>query len=346
MTELLPCPFCGGKPAYPDYDAGDNDFVVVCGPCGATSRYSDEQDDVISAWNQRAVIAPPGQQTLASDALHDALSQAVGWIEECDSAYEGRQYVLTEARAALKGFRLITSSDGGGEMQTRGVPGPQSAPDQHAPLSGAGVAPGPSEAASPIQAEPLREALTDLSTHRDAWRRALQLAAAMAAPAGVDHDDAAYWAHELRAFDRTFAALSRPSAQSGQKIETVQVLAIDVDGNPSDIRWCKRNQGGRVMAKKSYWQAMSLYSDGDKAAAKSWFSPLCDDDMTPYKAEILCDVETDREKKLRVFMTDGAGKRFEFVRTNGAKNFSIAKKPLDNKVSIPSTVSNQEGGAA
>src|SRR5690349_17769459 len=39
----------------------------------------------------------------------------------------------------------IPSSGGGGEMQTRGVPGPQSAPDQHAPLSGAGVAPGPSD---------------------------------------------------------------------------------------------------------------------------------------------------------------------------------------------------------
>lgn len=83
------------------------------------------------------------------------------------------------------------------------------------------------------------------------------------------------------------------------------------------------------MTKKSYWQAMSLSSDGDKEAAKSWFSMLCDDDMTPYKAEILCDIETDREKKLRVFMTDAAGKRYQFERTRGPKTFSITKKPID-----------------
>ena len=80
--------------------------------------------------------------------------------------------------------------------------------------------------------------------------------------------------------------------------------------------------------KKSYWQAVSLSSDGDKEAAKSWFVPLCDDDMTPYKAEILLDTETDREKKLRVLMTDPSGKRFQFERTRGPKNYSISKKPL------------------
>lgn len=40
------------------------------------------------------------------ERLRDALTQAIGWIEECGSDHEGRQYVLTEARAALKGFTL------------------------------------------------------------------------------------------------------------------------------------------------------------------------------------------------------------------------------------------------
>ena len=82
------------------------------------------------------------------------------------------------------------------------------------------------------------------------------------------------------------------------------------------------------MTKKSYWQAVSLSSDHDKAAAKSWFTFLCDDDMTPYEAEVLLDIETDREKKLRVFMTDAAGKRYRFERTRGPKNFSITKTPI------------------
>lgn len=94
------------------------------------------------------------------------------------------------------------------------------------------------------------------------------------------------------------------------------------------------------MTRKSYWQAMSLSSDGDKQACKSWFSMLCDDDMTPYKAEVLCDIETDREKKLRVFMTDAAGKRFQFERTCGAKNFSMTKKALP----CPRVVLQHSGG--
>src|SRR4051812_18647944 len=57
------------------------------------------------------------------------------------------------------------------------------------------------------------DAFEDLETHRASWRRALELSLAMAAPAGVDHDDAGYWRHELAAFDRTFDALCNAPAQ-------------------------------------------------------------------------------------------------------------------------------------
>jgi hypothetical protein len=60
---------------------------------------------------------------------------------------------------------------------------------------------------------------------------------------------------------------------------------------------------------------------------KSWFQPLCED-MTPYKAEILCDKETDREKKIRAFMTDPHGKKFKFERTKGGRNFSVTMSPV------------------
>lgn len=76
---------------------------------------------------------------------------------------------------------------------------------------------------------------------------------------------------------------------------------------------------------KSYWQSVYLGNDGSKEACKSWFMPLCEG-MTPYKAEILCDIATDREKKIRAFMTDAAGERFVFERTRG-RNFSISMKP-------------------
>ena len=58
-AQLLPCPFCGAAPVFPDHDAGDNDFVVVCTTCGASSKYSDVQADVISAWNIRSHTISP-----------------------------------------------------------------------------------------------------------------------------------------------------------------------------------------------------------------------------------------------------------------------------------------------
>lgn len=81
---------------------------------------------------------------------------------------------------------------------------------------------------------------------------------------------------------------------------------------------------------KSYWQEACLDSPSAKEAVKSWFAPFCDG-MTPYKAELLCDTETDREKKIRAFMTDADGRRYQFERTRGRKTFSITRKliPLE-----------------
>lgn len=80
------------------------------------------------------------------------------------------------------------------------------------------------------------------------------------------------------------------------------------------------------MMAKSYWQDVFVGDHKSRAAVKSWFSPLCDG-MTPYKAEILCDTQTDAEKKIRAFMTDIQGAKFKFERTKG-KTFSVSRKPL------------------
>ena len=76
---------------------------------------------------------------------------------------------------------------------------------------------------------------------------------------------------------------------------------------------------------KSYWLSVSLSTARDKSAVASWFSPLSDG-MTPYKAEVLCDVETDAEKKLRVFMRDGDGKCYCLERRRGAKTTTVTRK--------------------
>jgi hypothetical protein len=85
------------------------------------------------------------------------------------------------------------------------------------------------------------------------------------------------------------------------------------------------------MASKSYWQAIYMDSADAKASIQSWFAPMCEG-MTPYKAEILCDIETDSEKKLRAFMIDVENKHYKFERTRGGKTFSISRKPVRTPV--------------
>lgn len=78
---------------------------------------------------------------------------------------------------------------------------------------------------------------------------------------------------------------------------------------------------------KSYWQSMSLRFDESKDACRAWFAPLADD-LTPYKAEVLCDVETDREKKLRAFMTNERGEHYMLTRSRGTRNTVITMKRI------------------
>jgi hypothetical protein len=81
------------------------------------------------------------------------------------------------------------------------------------------------------------------------------------------------------------------------------------------------------MPKKSYWQSAYIGNERSQEAIRSWFSPMADG-LTANKAEILCDIETDREKKLRAFMTNAEGQHFQLERTLGGRTFSISKKRI------------------
>lgn len=80
------------------------------------------------------------------------------------------------------------------------------------------------------------------------------------------------------------------------------------------------------MPKKSYWQSMSVSTERSRNAVKSWFAPLSDD-CTPHKAEVLCDIQTDREIKARAFMRDDAGKEFVFERRHNKRDVVLSRKP-------------------
>jgi len=85
------------------------------------------------------------------------------------------------------------------------------------------------------------------------------------------------------------------------------------------------------MPSKSYWMGACVDGKNSQEAVKSWFGSLADG-LTAYKAEILCDVATDREKKIRAFMTDADNKHFRLERTLGGKTFSITRKPIASAV--------------
>jgi site-specific DNA-cytosine methylase len=75
---------------------------------------------------------------------------------------------------------------------------------------------------------------------------------------------------------------------------------------------------------KSTWMGVGVDGERSQSAIRSWFSPLCDE-MTIVKAEVLCDNETDREKKIRAFAVDKDGKKFVAVRTRGELAFITAQ---------------------
>jgi len=58
MSELKPCPFCGGKAYFYNYDKGyeeNNYFMIWCDncECAETPQFKTEQE-AIFAWNKRA----------------------------------------------------------------------------------------------------------------------------------------------------------------------------------------------------------------------------------------------------------------------------------------------------
>ena len=59
MSELKPCPFCGGKARIREYKAekfllyNANCFISQCGKCGCGTSFERSQSDAIIAWNTR-----------------------------------------------------------------------------------------------------------------------------------------------------------------------------------------------------------------------------------------------------------------------------------------------------
>lgn len=56
--EILPCPFCGGKPSVYTKDGGDNSddfYSIECNHCNAGVDSFDTEEEAIKAWNTRVI---------------------------------------------------------------------------------------------------------------------------------------------------------------------------------------------------------------------------------------------------------------------------------------------------
>ena len=78
--ELKPCPFCGGENVTNEFD--DPFYYVICGICGASSAFSDEEG-AVRLWNTRAALT----DEQFSLAVHDG--EAWQRVQECHIRYHG-----------------------------------------------------------------------------------------------------------------------------------------------------------------------------------------------------------------------------------------------------------------
>jgi hypothetical protein len=99
------------------------------------------------------------------------------------------------------------------------------------------------------------------------------------------------------------------------------------------------------MAAKSYWGSVYVGDARSQEAVKSWFGAMVAG-MTVSKAEILCNIETDREKKIRIFATDADNKNYQLVRTLGGRTFSISRKLVAPPVTRHDLCAPTSGGAS
>lgn len=100
--ELLPCPFCGGRPRYQIDHTTEQRNSVLCVSCDFGISDPDDTGNVVAAWNRRA--APTLAAALAVPEVK-ALVEALKYIENMGQSSEPdhwnfRVHARNRARAA------------------------------------------------------------------------------------------------------------------------------------------------------------------------------------------------------------------------------------------------------
>ena len=104
--ELKHCPFCGGENVTNEFD--DPFYSVICGICGASSAFSDEEG-AVRLWNARAAVA---DEQFAM-AVHDGEAWQV--VRTCENVLDHSPCVFECSEC---GFSVRTVPDGPADWQT------------------------------------------------------------------------------------------------------------------------------------------------------------------------------------------------------------------------------------
>ena len=78
MTELLPCPFCGGEAEYGFTMAGEE---VYCKKCGAAMPRTTTKQATIAAWNTRHVSDDGWEYDRQSIPATEENMAKFGWVK-------------------------------------------------------------------------------------------------------------------------------------------------------------------------------------------------------------------------------------------------------------------------
>ena len=109
MTDLKPCPFCGGEARVTWNPYGNNDSVcaVVCICCNAMSDYELSERAAIEAWNSRAELGsePPYDELLR--CLENDWNISASW----DGLRRFWHIVLTEEGVRLRDAELNSRAE-------------------------------------------------------------------------------------------------------------------------------------------------------------------------------------------------------------------------------------------